>query len=67
MSHDWPWVRSGPYGGRRRWARLKTTVEDSLRPLVADSRLRWSEIATDEEVYEIADQEPHLLLLQSLE
>jgi hypothetical protein len=45
----------------------ETTVEDSLRPLVADSRLRWSKMATGEEAYEIADQEPHLVLIQSLE
>jgi hypothetical protein len=45
----------------------ETTVEDSLRPLVADGRLRWSKLATGEEAYEIADQEPHLVLLQSLE
>ncbi len=42
-------------------------LEASLRPLVADGSLRWSKTATGEEEYEIADVEPHVLLLQSLE
>jgi hypothetical protein len=42
-------------------------LETSLRPLVADRMLRWSKTATGEETYEIEDQEPHVLLLQSLE
>ena len=42
-------------------------LEASLRPLVADRMLRWSKMATGEEAYEIEDQEPHVLLLQSLE
>jgi hypothetical protein len=42
-------------------------VEASLLPLVADNRLRWSKTATGEESYEIQNEEPHLLLIQSLE
>jgi hypothetical protein len=45
----------------------EANLEDSLRPLVADNRLRWTKLATGEEAYEMADQEPHLVLLQSLE
>jgi hypothetical protein len=42
-------------------------IEHSLRPLVADKMLRWSKSADGEEAYEIQDEEPHILLLQSLE
>lgn len=42
-------------------------LEASLRPLVADGSLRWSKTAAGEEEYEIANVEPHVLLLQSLE
>jgi hypothetical protein len=42
-------------------------VENSLRPLVADKMLRWSKSADGEEAYEIQDEEPHVLLIQSLE
>lgn len=42
-------------------------VEASLRPLVADNRLRWMKSETGEETYEIQGEEPHLLLIQSLE
>jgi hypothetical protein len=42
-------------------------VEHSLRPLVSDKMILWSKTADGEEAYEIEDQEPHLLLIQSLE
>jgi hypothetical protein len=42
-------------------------VERSLLPLVADKMLTWSKTATGEEAYEIEGQEPHVLLIQSLE
>jgi hypothetical protein len=42
-------------------------VETSLRPLVADNMLLWSKTAEGEEYYEMQDQDPHVLLLQSLE
>jgi hypothetical protein len=42
-------------------------VENSLRPLIADKMILWSKTAEGEEAYEIQDQEPHILLIQSLE
>jgi hypothetical protein len=42
-------------------------VESSLRPLVADKRLRWIKTEAGEEAYEVQSEEPHLLLIQSLE
>jgi hypothetical protein len=42
-------------------------VENSLRPLVGDKMLRWSKTESGEEAYEVEGQEPHVLLIQSLE
>lgn len=42
-------------------------MEAALRPLVAEGLLHWSKAASGEEAHEIAEQQPHVLLLQSLE
>jgi len=42
-------------------------IDQSLRPLVADKKVRWGKTAEGEEYYELQDSDPHVLLLQSLE